>query len=152
MINYGSFIFDKISGIVLLFSGIALEAFIIVFCLKACSDSSNKKGLELIKWIFENCNKALFIFLSSLFLFFAVIFFCLIPSAFNPCVYRTQSNVVIEENMDNDFYKYKITSYDVIEYRTKKINGTWKNEDQIFVKKNEKIVYTDNKDEYEKEE
>lgn len=49
----------------------------------------------------------------------------------------------VEINNDNTLYKYKVTKYDEIEYRNKKLNGEWKENSQRVEKTRPKVIYTD---------
>ncbi len=55
----------------------------------------------------------------------------------------------VEINNDNTLYKYKVTKYDEIEYRNKKLNGEWKENSQRFEKTRPKVIYTDDVSDYD---
>ena len=44
---------------------------------------------------------------------------------------------------DNTLYKYKVTKYDEIEYRIKRLNGEWKENSQRIEKTRPEVIYTD---------
>lgn len=54
----------------------------------------------------------------------------------------------VEINNDNTLYKYKVTKYDEIEYRIKRLNGEWKEGSQTIKKTKPEIIYIDDISEY----
>lgn len=56
--------------------------------------------------------------------------------------YRKTTICNVEINNDNTLYKYKVTKYDEIEYRIKRLNGEWKENSQRIEKTRPEIIYT----------
>lgn len=57
--------------------------------------------------------------------------------------YRKTAVCNVEINNDNTLYKYKVTKYDEIEYRIKRLNGEWKENSQRIEKTRPEVIYTD---------